>query len=122
MELEPKQLQMIDCLLSGESISGTAKKLDVCRSYIYENMEKPAVRAEYNRRLNDIKQQSEHRIQCLYQKAVNTLEESLDAENESVRLKTALFLIDRLDKLNRLETDPKVIEHDQKQLDEIKFL
>ncbi len=121
MEIDPKQLQMIDYLLSGESISSTAKKLNVCRSYIYENLEKPTVRAEYNRRLNDLKTDSENKISGLYQKAIDTLEGSLTAENEGVRLKTALFLIDRLDKLGHLETDPKTIENSNIFLDTLNF-
>ena len=120
--LTPIQEKMINSLLSGKSIVETAKEIGKGRDFIYTNLEKPTVKAEYNGRLNDIKQDSESRISGLYQKAIDTLEGSLTAENEGVRLKTALFLLDRLDKLNHLETDPEVIEHDQKELDQLKFL
>lgn len=121
-DLTPDQIKLIDNLLSGKTISETAEILKKSRMFIYENLEKPAVKAEYHRRLNDLKTDSENRISGLYQKAIDTLESSLDAENESVRLKTALFLLDRLDKMRHLESDAEVIEHEQKRFEDIKFI
>lgn len=121
-ELTPEQLKLIDYLLSGKTVKKTADSLKKSRTFIYDQLKLPIVQACYNQRLNDLKTDSESRIQGLYSKAIDTLESSLSAENESVRLKTALFLLDRLDKMRHLEADPEVIAHDQKQLETIKFI
>ncbi len=104
--LTPQQEKAAVLLASGNTITETAKKLNVIRSTVYEWAEKANFKAYYNSLIKDIRERSENALFGMIDEAHKAIRESLKSKNESVKLKAALSIIDRVKTVEIGETDP----------------
>lgn len=107
--LTVQQEKFVGLLVAGKSLSSISDELNVNRSTLYSWKELETVRARYNQLKKDIKENIESGLMGLYEKAVETIKGCLDSQNDQIRLKTALYLIERAELLSYGLTDPKEI-------------
>lgn len=98
--LTPVQEKTAILLASGESISSVAEKLQLNRSTIYQWQDMLTFQCFYNQQKQDIREGMRSELFMLGGLAVGILKESLNSENESVRLKASLAVIDRIENAN----------------------
>jgi hypothetical protein len=96
-------------LLSGKTISQVSKEMDINRTNIYETLKLPVVQARYNQLLEDIKSNTENSLFALYDQVSASIKKCLNSDNEQVSFKAAMYLLDKLDKLNIGKTDPEAL-------------
>ena len=109
MSLTPKQEKFISLQIAGKSLTDIAKELKVDRSTLYAWRELETVQARYNQLVTDLKNDLESGLTSLYSKAVQTVNDCLDSLSDQIRLKTALYLIEKVDALNPGLTDAREI-------------
>lgn len=109
MNLTPKQEKFINLQITGKSLTDIAKELKVDRSTLYAWKELETVQARYNQLVTDLKNELENGLISLYSKAVQAVGDCLDSLNDQVSLKTALYLIEKVDALNPGLTDAREI-------------
>ena len=107
--LSPIQEKTIILLLSGKSITDIAKELNVDRTTIYSWQEKETFHAYYSFLAKKIKIETEGNLFGMYQNAIQAVKDSLQSDNESIKLKSALWLIDKIDKYEIGEIDPRML-------------
>ena len=105
--LSPIQEKTIILLLSGKSITDIAKELNVDRTTIYSWQEKETFQAYYSFLAKKIKIETEGNLFGMYHDAIQAVKDSLLSNNESIKLKSALWLIDKIEKLEIGETNPR---------------
>ena len=104
--LTPQQEKAAVLLASGKTMTETAKEVKIERSTLYQWAEKPNFKAYYNSLVKEIQDNSKNSLFGLIDEAFKSLRESLKSKNESVKLKAALSVIDRLQNVEVGETDP----------------
>jgi len=107
--LTSTQEKFVGFLLSGENLSVIAEKLEVDRSTLYAWLELETVEARHNELLTELKIDIASGLNNLYSKAIETLEKCLKSENEQVSLKTALYLLEKVNDLRPGHSDPRKI-------------
>jgi hypothetical protein len=107
--LTPQQERFITLLISGKSLSSIADELEVSRPTLYEWQRLETFQARYNQLLTDLKADMDSGVLGLYSKAVQALSECLESENDHIKFKVALYLIERAEKLEPGTTDPAAI-------------
>ena len=107
--LTPQQEKAAVLLISGKTMTETAKAVKIERSTLYQWSEKANFRAYYNSLAKQIRDAHKHSLFGLIDEAYKTIRESLKAKNESLKLKAALSIIDRVKDIEAGETDPKEI-------------
>lgn len=103
--LSPIQERAINLLLSGATITSVAEKLNIDRSTIYQWQSKENFQAYYNELSQKIKFNTESELIGMYREALDALRESLNVTNDSVRLKAACWLIEKIHAIEPGETD-----------------
>ena len=96
-------------LATGAGVQAVADAVDVHRSTLWKWRQSPAFKAYYNRLLSDIRENVKYGLIGLYEKAIDTVRDSLDSEDEELALKTAWQIIKRAENLSSGETDPDAI-------------
>ena len=104
--LSPAQEKAIVLLLSGKSITDISRELNVDRTTIYLWQEKETFQAYYNFLAKKIKIETEGNLLGIYNDAIQVVKDSLHSDNESIKLKSALWLIDRIDNQEIGEPNP----------------
>ena len=117
--LTPQQERFVTLLISGKTISDIAIELEVSRPTLYEWQRLETFQARYNQLTSEIKSTVESGLIGMYSEAIETVRSCLKSDNDQVKLKTALWLIDRAGDLSPGETDPEQIVRDRftKQVD-----
>lgn len=105
--LTPIQEKAVILLLSGKSITDVSNELDIDRGTIYQWQGKETFQAYYNNLAGKIQLETESQIYGLYEKAITAISESLQSENENIKLKTATWVLDKIQSQTIGETDPK---------------
>lgn len=109
--LSPIQEKAIFSLLSGSKISDVATQLSIDRSTIYLWQEKENFQAYYNYLKGKIKFITETNLIGLYNESLQVIKESLNSQNESMRIKSALWIVENILSQEKQETDPiKIIK------------
>ena len=111
--LTPQQERFITLLISGKTISDIAIELEVSRPTLYEWQRLETFQARYNQLTTEIKSTVESGLIGMYSEAIETVRSCLKSDNDQVKLKTALWLIDRAGDLSPGETDPEQIVRDR---------
>lgn len=104
--LTPQQEKAVALLASGQTITETAKQLNIERSTLYQWGTKANFQAYFNTLVKEIQDNTENCLFGLLDEALKTLRDSLSSKNESVKLKAALSIIDRIKDVKVDETDP----------------
>lgn len=105
--LPPEQLQAIDLMLLGESVTDTVRKLRIDRKTLYRWRQNPLFRAEFNRRQAESVEASSQRLRSLSEKAIGVIERHLD--NGDLKAATALLKIVAAMPPPDTETNPQTL-------------
>lgn len=129
--LTPTQEQAAIMLASGESITSVAERLELNRSTIYEWQGILTFQCFFNKQCEMIRERMNAEIFGLQEAAIQAIKESLSCNNESIRLKAATWIVERLSNAQIGESDPTklikakcttpLMEWDQEIFDKNKF-
>ncbi len=110
--LTPQQEKAAILLASGKTMTETAKEVKIERSTLYQWIEKAGFQAYYNSLVENIRESTKNSLLGLIDSAYKAIRESLNSKNESIRLKAALSVIDRIKDVEVGGTDPeRIIRH-----------
>lgn len=105
--LTPIQERAIILLVSGKNITDVSNELNIDRGTLYNWFDRIAVKAYYNRLCNEIKENIQNGLLGMYNEAIQAIGDSLKSDNETIKLKTAVWLIEQFKGLTIGETNPK---------------
>ena len=103
------QEQTAILLASGESITAVAEKMNVNRSTIYQWQTMLTFQCFFNQQKKDIREELKSGIFMLGDMAMNTLKDCLHSENEQVRLKASLAILEKIENATIGDCDARAI-------------
>ena len=103
--LTPTQERACSLLASGAKTADVAQQLDVPEESIYLWQKQTTFSCYYNKQRSVIKNAAVQSLFGLMDEAVTAIRESLNSTNESVRLKAASYIIDKLQNVEVGKTD-----------------
>lgn len=103
--LTPTQERACSMLASGETIEAVAEEIKVPESTLLLWQKQTTFKCYFNQKRNNIKGSLIQGVYSLAMEAVNALRESLNSENEQVRLKAATYVVDKLQNMDIGQTD-----------------
>ena len=103
--LTPTQERACSLLASGAKTAEVAQKLDVPEKTLYLWQKQTTFVCYYNKQHSVIKDTAVQSLFGLMDEAVTAIRESLNSTNESVRLKAASYIIDKLQNVEVGKTD-----------------
>lgn len=103
--LTPTQERACSLLASGAKTVEVAQKLDVPEKTLYLWQKQTTFVCYYNKQRSVIKNAAVQSLFGLMDEAVTAIRESLNSTNESVRLKAASYIIDKLQNVEVGKTD-----------------
>lgn len=103
--LTPQQEQACVLLASGESYTATAQRLGVNRGTLYKWQDNIAFQCFYNQQVKDYQAEVKNALLGLHSEAVETVRELLHTGGEQTRLKTALWLLEKIEAVEVGATD-----------------
>ena len=95
--LTPIQEQAAIMLASGENITSVSEKLNLNRSTIYQWQQKITFQCFFNFQRKEAKDTLKNGLLSLYKDALEAVKGCLASENESIRLKTAMWIIAKVE-------------------------
>lgn len=95
--LTPIQEQAATLLASGENISAVAEKLNLNRGTIYQWQQKLTFKCFFNLQRKEAKDTLKSGLFSLYNEALEAIKGCLKSENESIKLKTATYIIQKVE-------------------------
>lgn len=104
--LTPIQEQAAILLASGETITAISEKLDINRSTIYEWLDVLTFKCFYNKQCEIVKEKLKAGLFGLQKEAIKAIKESLQSDNLAIKLKAAMWMVERLSIAHVGETDP----------------
>ena len=107
--LTPLQEQAAVLLASGKSITAIAEELEINRSTIYEWQDILTFRCFYNKQCEIIRERIKACLFGVQDKAFDAIKDILEGDNPAIKLKAAIWLIERASATGIGETDPKSI-------------
>jgi len=107
--LTPIQEKAVLLLVSGKNITDVSTELNIDRGTLYNWFEKLTFKAYYNKLCSEVQTTVQNGILGLYNEAIQAIQSSLKSDNEAIKLKTAFWLIERLEAKNIGATDPREI-------------
>ena len=111
-KLTVTQEKVIELLLMSKSISEISTELKLSRTTIYEWKKDSIFEANFNIRKREIREKIDMELYRLTDSAVETIKNSLNSKNESVKLKTAVFLLNKVDSYKIGSENPDVIDRE----------
>ena len=103
--LTPLQEQAATLLASGVSVTDVASQLNVSRAAIYLWQKQTTYKVYFNKLCSNSRNTLVVGLYGLADEALRTIRESLQSENEQVRLKAAMWITDKLQSIEIGETD-----------------
>lgn len=107
--LTPLQEQAAIMLASGDSITQVAEKLGLNRSTIYEWQRKITFKCFFNFQRQEAKDTLRNGLAGLYNDALEAVKGCLASENESIRLKAAMWIIGKIEDNPIEDTDARQV-------------
>lgn len=104
--LTPLQEQAAILLASGETITAISEKLDINRSTIYEWQGILTFQCFYNKQCEIIRERIKAGVFGIQDDAFNAIKDILKGDNQAIKLKAAIWLIERASATGIGETDP----------------
>jgi len=109
-ELTPVQERAIYLLVSGKSITDVAKEINTDRGTIYNWFMLLEFQAFNNRVRAELKTQCTNELLSLHTQALQTIKDILKSDNEALKLKTAIFILQNVNEFQTGLTSKKSIE------------
>lgn len=103
--LTPTQERACNLLASGATVEAVAKEMHVTESTLLLWQKQTTFKCYFNQKRNSIKGSLTQGVYSLAQEAVNALRQSLNSDNEQVRLKAATYVVDKLQSIEVGQTD-----------------
>ena len=103
--LTPTQERACSMLASGETIEAVAEEIKVPESTLLLWQRQTTFKCYFNQKRSNIKGSLTQGVYSLAQEAVNALRNSLNSDNEQVRLKAATYIVDKLQSIEVGQTD-----------------
>lgn len=107
--LTPTQEQAAMLLASGETLTAVADKVNVNRSTIYKWQALITFQCFFNRQCADLRSNLRNGLFGLADEALTAIRNSLHSDNESVRLKAAMWLTEKIVSAQTGQTDVKEV-------------
>ena len=107
--LTPLQEQVAMMLATGETISAVAVKLNVNRCTIYEWQRLVTFQCFLNKQAKDYRDNLRNGLFGLANDALQVVNDGLHSANETNRLKTAMWLIEKIKDLDTGQTDARSV-------------
>jgi len=104
--LTPIQQKAVMLLISGKNYTEVANELQIDRKTLYNWFEKISFQAYYNLQMSEIKATVSNGLLSTYSDAIQAIKDSLNSENEAVKLKAAFWLIEHFKEMTVGETNP----------------
>lgn len=95
--LTPIQEQAAILLASGENVTSVSEKLNLNRSTIYQWQQKITFKCFFNFQKQEAKDTLRNGLFGLYEEALKAVKSCLASENESIKLKTAMWIIGKVE-------------------------
>jgi len=102
-DLNTRQKKAIPIILASKTITEGVKRAGIKRETFYKWLRTPEFKAEFFKQRQEIIDLALHELKTAASEAVRVLRELLKAEGESVRLRTALGVLDHVGKFVELE-------------------
>ena len=103
--LTEAQERACSLLANGEKIEAVATALAVPEQTLYKWQRLKTFKCYYNKQRSNIASTAAQGLFSLADKAILAIKESLNSENEAVKLKAASYILDRLQKVEIGQTD-----------------
>ncbi len=107
--LTPIQEQAAILLASGDSITAVAEKISVNRSTLYKWQIQVTFQCFFNQQCTDYKNNLKNGLFGLADEALNAIRDSLQSKNEAIRLKTAMWITDKVELSETGTTDVRAV-------------
>ena len=104
--LSPTQEQVAILLASGESVTDVANKMNINRTTIYLWQQKINFQCFYNQQCKIIQDNIRNGLCGLYKEALEAVKDCLKSPNEALRLKTAMYVISKVEILDTSKQNP----------------
>ena len=111
--LNAQQQQTLGLLTTGLRIEEIAETLGVHRSTIWRWRQDPEFIARWNQILTDTREEQTRSLLELQQEAIEALRGCLRSENEMVRLRASLSVLEKVESLSVGSTDAEEIQRDR---------
>ncbi|MEK7253381.1 MAG: phBC6A51 family helix-turn-helix protein [Bacteroidota bacterium] len=105
--LSEQQETAVRLLIDGATFEDCAQTLGIDIATLYEWQAKPTFQAYSNRLLFDRKQHAGQHLFSLYNEALAAVRDCLQSENQMVRLKTAMYVLEKFEKTEIGLTDAR---------------
>jgi len=113
-ELTPVQEKAIYLLASGKSITDVAKEINTDRGTIYNWFLLSEFEAFYNRVRYELKTQCRNELLSMHSQVIQTINDILKSENETLKLKTAMFILQNVNEFQTGFTNKTDIEKEKR--------
>ena len=107
--LTPLQEQAATLLASGKNISEVAEELSLNRGTIYQWQQKITFQCYFNFQRQEAKDTLKNGLFSLYNEALEAIKGCLSSENETIKLKAATYIIQKIEENPMGETDIKEV-------------
>ena len=111
--LNAQQQQTLGLLATGLRIEEIAETLKVHRSTIWRWRQDPEFIAQWNQILTDTREEQTRSLLELQQEAIEALRGCLRSENDIVRLRASLSVLEKVESLSVGSTDSEEVQRDQ---------
>lgn len=120
--LTAKQEQVCECLVAGEDLDAVAAKFGISVSTLYIWQKQPTFTCYYNKCRGVRRESAVQSLYGLADEAIRTVRDSMSSENESVRLRAATYIIDKLHSAEFGVTDVKTAVREEVEMPRISCL
>lgn len=96
-------------MASGISISDIAKMIEISRATIYRWLSQTTFKCFLNFMKQDAKNHLEGSLLSMQAKAIDTIKASLDSESEAIKIRSAMWVMDKVEKMVIGETDAREV-------------
>lgn len=103
--LTPQQEQVAILLASGAGVTEVADKAQISRATIYQWQQLTTFKCFFNKQCNDVRNALTVGLFGLASEALQVIKECLNSEDDKVRLKTAIWITDKLHSVEIDQTD-----------------
>ena len=108
-----QQQQTLGLLATGLRIEEIAETLGVHRSTIWRWRQDPEFIAQWNQILTDTREEQTRSLLEIQQEAIEALRGCLRSENDMVRLRASLSVLEKVESLSVGSTDVEEVQRDQ---------